>query len=230
MTNLSKKKNALIWRNLEGKLMRKGFTIIEVVAVFLLILGVTFLILPKSLETTKQAKFISQWTEKYSELEYMFSVIKAQKDSEIKQKLSDAQDNEDRSQIVLNAIEPYLRVTTEINNSDYKQFYMDRTPVSKTDKYYFPKFFNSSSGEVIGVKWLREDCKASEVCAIMSFDVNGEDKPNTWGYDVFGVNVLESSIEPIGKGVDIDTLKNDCSRRGYGVYCSNFYLIGGRFD
>lgn len=210
--------------------MRKGFTIIEVVAVFLLILGVTFIVLPKSMETTKQAKFISEWTQKYSELEYMASVIKAQQDSKINEELKKALNNDDRSQAVLETIKPYLRITDELKDPKYKQFYMDRKLVKEGDKYYFNKLYNSSSGEIIGLKWLKEDCVDSEPCAVMAFDVNGTKIPNTWGYDIFGINVLKNGIEPIGKNIDPDILKNDCSRSGYGIYCSYYYLIGGKFD
>lgn len=214
----------------KGRFMRKGFTIIEVVAVFLLILGVTFFILPLSLETTKQAKFISQWTEKYSELEYMFSVIKAQKDSEIKKSLDKAQNNDDRSKAVLETIKPYLRITSEVQDPKYKQYYMDRKEVKDPDMYYFNKFYQASSGETIGLKWIDGDCTGDRICAIMAFDVNGTKAPNTWGYDVFGINLLLKGIEPIGKDIDPDVLKHDCSRSGYGVYCSYYYLIGGKFD
>lgn len=210
--------------------MRKGFTIVEVAAVFLLILGVTFIVLPKSMETTKQAKFISEWTQKYSELEYMSSVIKAQKDSEINAEIKKAQTNDDRSEAILETIKPYLRITSELVEPKYKQFYMNKKLVKNEDKYYFNKLYKSSSDEIVGLKWLKEDCTDKDACAIMSFDVNGTKAPNTWGYDIFGINVLKNGIEPIGKNIDPDILKNDCSRSGYGVYCSYYYLIGGKFD
>jgi len=209
---------------------KNGFTIIEVVAVFLLILGVTFFVLPLSLETTKQAKFISEWTEKYSELEYMFSVIKAQKDSEIKEEINKAQNNDDISDAVLDTIKPYLRITSEVKNPKYKQSYMDKKLVQDGDKYYFNKFFQAASGEAIGLKWIDGDCTEERICAIMTFDINGTTGPNTWGYDIFGINLLKNRIEPIGKDIDLDVLKNDCSKSGYGVYCSYYYLIGGKFD
>ena len=209
---------------------KNGFTIIEVVVVFLLILGVTFLILPKSLNNTKQARFISKWTEKYSQLEYMFSVIKAQKVDEIKKDFIKAQNNNDRKNILLETIKPYLRITSEVNSLYYKQHYMSKELVQSTDKYYFVNFYKTDSNEIIGLKWIKSNCKNDEVCAIISFDINGLDSPNTWGYDIYGINLLNNKIEPLGKNVESDTLKNDCSKHGFGIYCSYYYLIGGAFD
>lgn len=208
---------------------RNGFTIIEVVVVFLLILGVTFLVLPKNLETTREARLISKWTQKYSELEYMFSVIKAQQDSEIKAKLDSAKDNNARNGILLDTIKPYLRIELQ-TNAKYKQRYMNGEKIPQGSRYYFDKFYDASSNEIIGLKWIKEDCKDKEVCAMISLDMNGLIPPNKWGYDIFGVNILRNEIQPIGKGIDSDSLKKDCDRRGYGTYCSYYYLIGGRFD
>lgn len=211
--------------------MRKaGFTIIEVVVVFLLILGVTFFILPMSLDNTRQARFISKWSEKYSQLEYMFSVIKAQKDSEIQQDFDSAQSNDDRRKIILEKIKPYLRITSEVSSGTYHQYYMDGNVVEDTSLYYFKDFYLTDADEVIGLKWIKEDCTDGEACGIMSFDVNGINPPNTWGYDVYGINIMKDKIEPIGKNIDQDTLKKNCSKKGYGFYCSYYYLIGGKFD
>jgi type II secretory pathway pseudopilin PulG len=208
---------------------KNGFTIIEVVVVFLLMLGVAFFILPKSLDNTKQARLISRWAENYSEVEYIFSVIKAQKDSEIREKLHEAKDNNVRKEIVLDVIKPYLRITSKVD-SQYKQYYMNNLSVTPGGRYYFDTFYFASDNEIIGLKWVKEDCQGIDICAIMAFDVNGLDKPNIWGFDVFGINILKDNIEPIGKNIDPDVLKDDCAKGGFGVYCSYYYLIGGKFD
>lgn len=211
--------------------MRKtGFTIVEVVIVFLLILGITFFILPKSLDSTKQARFISQWSTKYSDLEYMVSVIKAQKDNQIKKEFKNAQNNTERKLIILDTIKPYLRITSELKSTDYKQHYMNGSLVDVTDKYYFKNFYLTHSGGLIGLKMGGEKCSDENICATMVFDLNGIKKPNSWGYDVFGVNVINDRIEPLGKDATPDELRANCSKVGYGVYCSYYYLIGGRFD
>lgn len=211
--------------------MRKnGFTIIEVIAVFLLILGVTFFILPMSLDNTKQARLISKWTEVYSEMEYMFSVIKAQTDGYLEEQFKRAPDNKGRTELLLGVVRPYLRIKSGVATSDYSQSYMNKTPVRENDRYYFDNFYYTSSDQIVGLKWFTKNCKDETVCGVIAMDVNGITPPNTWGKDVFGINILKSSIEPIGKNMDQDVLKNDCSAYGNGIYCSYYYLIGGKFD
>lgn len=209
---------------------KNGFTIVEVVMVFFLILAVTFFILPKNLESTKQARRISKWSEKYSQLEYTFSVIIAQKDGEIREKLLAVDNNDSRKKIILDAIKPYLRITSEVK-IPYSPNYMNGMKVDPIGKYYFNKYYFTSSNEIVGLKLINPDCKKKEdVCAIMAFDINGDEVPNKWGYDIFGINILKNGIEPLGKNIDQDTLRRNCSKYGAGTYCSYYYLIGGKFD
>jgi len=208
---------------------KKGFTIIEIVILFLLILGVTFFIIPKNLETTKQAKFISKWIQKYSELEYMFSVIKAQHGGDLHEKINNAKDNNIRKNILLETIKPYLRITSEVK-TDYKQYFKNGEEVTPSGKYYFEHFYFTNVDEIVGLKWFNQQCSDKIVCAIMNFDLNGLNPPNKWGYDIFGINIYQNDIEPMGKGIDPFILKKDCYNGGYGVYCAYYYLIGGRFD
>lgn len=208
---------------------KKGFTIIEVVMVFLLMLGVAFFILPISMENTRQAKFISKWNEKYNQLEYTFSAITAQANGEISAKISSTKNNSDKKKAILDAIKPYMRITKEVKD-DYQQKYMDGRIVNSGEMYYFNDFYYTSANEIIGIKVINPNCSNNQICALMSFDINGLKLPNTWGCDIFGIGVLSNRIEPLGKGINPDILKYNCSKQGSGVYCSYYYLIGGRFD
>lgn len=210
---------------------KNGFTIIEVVVVFLLILGVTFLVLPRSLDNTKQARLISQWSTKYSELEYMYTVIKTQEDGEYLRELAKPKKDVPNNCTIPELFKPYLRIVDEFTSQDYKPTYMNQRPVSKQDRYYFDKYYQNEEGEIISLKWLKKNCLENEtICAIMSFDMNGKEPPNRWGYDIFGLNMFRNDFRAIGKGIPPDILKSDCSKCGYGVYCSYYYLMGGHFD
>lgn len=210
--------------------MRKnGFTIIEVVVVFLLILGATFWILPKSLDGTRQARFISKWTAKYADLEYMFSVINAQQNEEITNIFNKKRDISLQGASIPDLFKPYLRISSKLKSSDYQQKYMDNKKIGNSDKYFFNKFYLTTNNEIVSLKWVKNYCDG-DICAIMSFDINGTELPNKWGYDIYGINVYRDKIEPMGKGFDSDILKNNCSKHGYGIYCSYYYLIGGKFD
>ena len=65
---------------------------------------------------------------------------------------------------------------------------------------------------------------------IMIFDINGILPPNTWGRDIYGVNIYEDKIEPFGAELPMAELKTDCSAFGTGVGCSYYYKIGGGFN
>lgn len=209
---------------------RTGFTIIEVIAVFLLILGVTFFVLPMTLDDTIQANFISKWKEVYNDTDYMFTVIKAQEGDELHAKLAKAPNNLVRTQIVIKTIKPYLRITTNVKDMNYKQYYMNKSPVNEADRYYVDNFYYTDSGKIVGVKWLTDNCDEETICGIVTFDINGTKAPNTWGKDIYGIDILKDKIEPIGKNTASVLLKNDCSEYGHGIYCSYYYLIGGQFD
>lgn len=211
-------------------MQKQGFTIIEVVVVFLLMLMVAFFILPTSLETTNQARFISMWSAKYSQLEYMFSVIKAQDGAKIDEMFDSSKNTNDQTKILLDIIKPYLRITQALNNADYHPHYMNKLHVNENDEYYFNKFYLTSSNEIIGIQKTNSNCSEKNICTVLSFDLNGTNPPNAWGYDIFGINVYKNRIEPVGKGLDMDTLRTNCSKNDFGIYCSYYYLIGGKFD
>lgn len=210
---------------------KTGFTIIEVIVVFLLILGVTSLILPTTLNNTKHARLISKWTSTYSNLEYIFSVLKAQNNLEVYKKIDNAPSNEQRESMVLGVIKPYFRMKFNVLDEKYVTFYMNNLGVNVKDNYYFNKHYFTSEGSIIGLKWLVKKCTDKKtICGIMSVDINGLEKPNVWGEDIFGINIFSNRIEPIGKDRNINDLRQDCSNTGKGVFCSYYYLIGGKFD
>lgn len=212
-------------------MQKKAFTIIEIVVVFFLMLGVVFLTYPKSLNSTRQAKLISKWTEKFSELEYMFSVIKAQKNGDIEEQFNNTQDEAAKEKIMLDIIKPYLRITPQHQlKTAYTPIFMNKTIPFAKSQYDFEKFYLTDSNELVGLKFVNSNCKNNEICFLMAFDINGFDKPNIWGDDIFGINVFKDRIEPFGKGINTDMLKQNCSKLGSGVYCSYYYLIGGKFE
>lgn len=210
-------------------MQKKGFTIIEIVVVFFLMLGVVFLVYPRSIDSSRQAKLISKWSEKVNELEYMFSVYRAQKDGDFNVKFSQSQSEDGKNKILVDIIRPYLRVTSELKTV-YLPMFMDKSIVPQDSKYYFKHYYLTASNEIIGLKFINPNCSEKDVCFIMSFDINGSKPPNVWGYDIFGIDVYKNKIEPFGKKENQELLKQNCSRMGNGAYCSYYYLIGGKFE
>ena len=63
----------------------------------------------------------------------------------------------------------------------------------------------------------------------MYIDINGVEKPNRVGQDVFFINIYKDRISALGSNKDYAKLKSNCSPIGNGLYCSEYYLLGGRF-
>ena len=210
-------------------MQKNGFTIIEIVVVFFLMLGVIFLVYPRSVDSTRQARLISKWSQKVSELDYMFSVYRAQKDGDFGVKFSHAQSEDDKNKILVDIIRPYLRVTSQLKTV-YLPVFMDKSIIPQDSKYYFKNYYLTASNEIIGIKFVNSDCSEKDVCFIMSFDINGSNPPNIWGYDIYGIDVYKDKIQPFGKTENQDLLKQNCSKMSSGVYCSYYYLIGGKFE
>ena len=63
----------------------------------------------------------------------------------------------------------------------------------------------------------------------LDIDINGVDKPNRIGQDIFFLSVYKNHVTALGKGKNHARLKTDCSPIGRGVYCSEYYLLGGSF-
>jgi hypothetical protein len=97
-----------------------------------------------------------------------------------------------------------------------------------SDSYRFKELKTTYSNAVISYKLF--DKPKDERMGILMYDVNGKNGPNSWGKDVFGMNIYEDKFEPFCKAEPISVQKQDCSKNGTGICCSNYYLIGGSFD
>ena len=192
--------------------MKKGFTIVEVSILFVIFLIVAFLVAPMSLDDTMQAKHTSRWKSVQQDFQNIFYSIDSQKD-----------ETSMPFKIVLESILEN-EVKSDINT--YRINYMNGN--FPKDPYRFKIFKQTYSNATIATNLFNEP--KGEQLGVLMYDVNGEVGPNTWGKDVFGLNIYQDRFEPLGKDVGVNTQKQDCSRNGTGVFCSNYYLIGGSFD
>lgn len=192
--------------------MKKGFTIVEVSILFVIFLIVAFLVAPLSLDDTMQAKNTSRWRSVQQDFMNIFYSINTQKD-----------ENEIDFQEALNSI-----VNSEIkdNSTSYKITFMNGTFPNNT--YRFKDFKTTYSDATLAIK-LFESPQDNKLGMLM-YDVNGKVGPNVWGKDVFGMDIYDDKFEPFGKTKSLSEQKQDCSKNGTGLYCSNYYLIGGSFD
>ena len=192
--------------------MKNGFTVVEVSILFVIFLIVAFLVAPLSLDDTKQAQNTARWKSVQSDFINIFYTI-----------------NTNRNEENINFAEAFNSViSTEMKESiePYRISYMNGTYPSNT--YRFREFKTTQSKATIAVKLFDES--ENGLLGVLMYDVNGKAAPNTWGRDVFGMNIYEDRFEPFGKSEPIGRQKQDCSLNGTGLYCSNYYLIGGNFD
>lgn len=192
--------------------MKKGFTIVEVSILFVIFLIVAFLVAPLSLDDTMQAKNTSRWRSVQQDFSNIFYSINTQK--------------EESSLPFATVFETILDNEIKDNIEPYKITFKNGTYPSST--YRFKDFKLTYSNAVVAIKLF--ETPQNDLQGILMYDVNGKRGPNVWGKDVFGLNIYNDKFEPFGKNESVSSQKQDCSKNGTGLCCSNYYLIGGSFD
>lgn len=208
----------------------KAFTLTEILVVLGLIILTALIVIPNLIEDNKKLDIISKWKNTYQNIEYVFSALNAQNTETDVMAFKKAKSVEEKENLLIELLNPYFRIIKPISaDKKYKLYYLNGSEVKPEDDYNIKKFYEISSGKIIGIKWLNTASNLTEVLpvALISIDLNGENKPNKWGYDVFGVNIFEGKIEPVGKSNDEFLMKSDCSKKGKGISCSYYYYIYG---
>ena len=198
-------------------------------SIFLFILlGIILLIMPVSFENTRQARFISKWNEKFNRIDYMFSVINAHVTDDILRSMNKAKTSQERENLLLALVKPYLRIDTNIRPKRYMPKYINGSKVYKGQTYFFDDFYFAENNTIVGIKDIKTET-ADDALFIMLFDINGILPPNRWGKDIYGVSIFDAGeIKPFGFDLDMKELKEDCLETG--ISCSYYYKIGGGFE
>ena len=211
--------------------MRKRFWKIEYSITIFVLFAALLLMIPSSVISSKEATYISKWNDTFHKMEYVFNAMAAQADAEIIKSFKKAKNNHEREAIMIKLVKPYLRISEDDEiTRKYDLYYMNGVKLKPEDEYYFDNVYLSEKSTIIGIKDIVDD-DIYHPGFLMMFDMNGIKGPNTWGRDVYGINIFtDGKITPIGSGWDIDDLKKDCSPVGSGVSCSYYYRIGGEFS
>lgn len=194
--------------------MKKGFTIVEVSILFVIFLIVALLVAPLSLDDTMQAKNASRWRGVQQDFSNIFYSINTQKE------------DEDNKLTFKESFDTVLKNEIKENTDSYKITYMNGTYPNNT--YRFSDFKLTYSNATLATKFF--ETPENGQIGLLMYDVNGKQGPNVWGKDVFGLNIYKDKFEPFGKSESVSSQKQDCSHNGTGLFCSNYYLIGGNFD
>lgn len=212
---------------------QNAFTLAEIFVVLGLIVLTALLVIPNLIEDNKKLDSISKWKHSYQNIEYIFSAIYAQINYTDVISFKNAKNSQEKEELMFEMLNPYFRMTDKVSPKDYKVVYLNGSEISQSDDFYITNYHKTTYGEIIGLKWLKSPTKYYDnlPIAMISVDLNGLNKPNKWGYDIFGVNIFRNRIEPIGKANDDLTMKSDCSKKGKGVACSYYYYIyGGKLN
>lgn len=190
--------------------MKDGFTLVEVVILFVIFLTVAVLVVPLSIDDAITTKNNAKWQRVqsgFSSIPISMMNTKSYKDSGIVS--------------IEHFITALIKVHPLRNVVSYKIKYLNGD--MPEERYTFNEIYNTNNGATIAFKWFDDSEKPDgedKIEGIMMYDVNGKRGPNVWGKDVFGMNIYANKIEPFGKNVDPLTVASDCSRQGTGLYCS----------
>ncbi len=209
---------------------RRAFSLVEIAIVLFIIVFVASVFVPLNILNVSQAERVAKWKNVFEESKYSFEVLKAHDQGLMKDlqsyKLSDSE--------AFDKIKPYLNIdkaqSTEETYKNYQYKFLNGRRVNSKSMFYVKDFATLESGVIIGFKLnrMRHTYRNTPV-AMMLFDINGLDKPNKIGKDIFGINIYEEGIKAFGDGHSCPFLKANCSPVGAGTFCSKYYLIGGNF-
>lgn len=199
---------------------------LEYTITLIVLFAVILFLIPTSLQSNMQAKFIMRWKDCFNRITYMRDVISKHEQSDIIKSFKRAKNEEEREHIIINLIKPYFRLNEDKFPKHYHPKYMNNKRVKKGDIYHFDEIYYTDNKIIVGIKDVDN---AKDPMFMMMFDINGILPPNTWGKDIFGARIYENRIEAFGQTDSLDEMRKDCSPEGSGISCSYFYKIGGNF-
>lgn len=203
---------------------KNGFTIVEIITtIFILTLSSMVMIHFIAKGTRTQADNIYKWITFYKEVNSQYKVYLFQ--NKEKDKFSQTQN------VTFKTLYPYLNLQNAPKVTKYKFRYLNGKIVTDNTEDYFKDFAYRKDGSIVGFKIIDKNCYANRPCASLLMDTNGEEKPNKLGIDIFGLNFYKTEIHPWGYFDYNESLdyKKNCSKKGTGITCSHYYLIGGKF-
>lgn len=211
------------------KVKNFSFSVFNVVSVFLVILIFTLILLPFRLINLEQAQRIAKWKSDFEQLKYCFALVNLHEGSIVP--TSNEKGEILSEEFMLNRIKPYLNLSEQTNPyiKKYKYKKKNGRSINKSSQFYFDKFFTGKDGAIYSIKANNNYLAGDEPLFFMLIDVNGLEKPNKIGQDIFFLNIYQHDVYALGHGKTHAKLKSNCSPIAGGFFCSEYYLYGGRF-
>jgi hypothetical protein len=174
----------------------------------------------------EQAQRIAVWKSEFERLNYCFSLVNMYEYSMLPEKANPTEADE------LQLIMPYFNMEKDnyILKKKYKYRKKNGRSADKNGQFYFNEIYKLKDGKLISLKKnLNVNFNGNMPSFFMLIDINGRKRPNRIGQDIFFISIFKDHIEALGHDRPYVALKTNCSPLGSGVYCSEYYLLGGRF-
>ncbi|MBQ3642634.1 hypothetical protein II906_12035 [bacterium] len=197
-----------------------SFSIFNIASVIFIALVIVLIIVPFNFINMEQAQRTAKWLDVYEKIQYDFELEKIHEGAIVPELTS----SKEYSYILA----PYLNLNsgkTEIKKH-YKYRYMNGRQLEKSSQFYFDKFTKTKDGIYVGLKESIRN-ETDSPLYYMFVDINGKEKPNKIGEDIFFISIYQDKIAPFGSTKKHADLKKNCSPLGSGIYCSEYYLRSG---
>lgn len=186
---------------------------------------IILILVPFDLINLKQAQRIAKWLSVYERVSYSLDLIKLNEGCIIPNEKDSGKIITE--ECVKKLIYSYMNIdNTAKKVKKYSYRKLNGTPVKKHKPYYFEDFVLTKTGETIGIKEIQNNGIDNRLY-YMFIDINGNEKPNRIGEDIFFIKLYPDKYEPMGEGVKYASLKLGCSPLGSGLNCADYYLHGG---
>lgn len=198
-----------------------SFSLFNVISMGLIVLLIVLMLIPFNLGDVEQAQRIAKWINVYEKMDYSFNLIKTHENFVVPENILDETS-------YLEFLKPYLNVKEDIKVKKHKYRLNNGRRVEKNSQFYYTNFVETKDGCYMGIKERQSVLSADNKPLYYLFiDINGKQKPNRVGKDIFFINIYRDKISAVGDKEKHAKLKANCSPIGTGFYCSEYYLHSG---
>ena len=208
---------------------KNSFSILNIIALFSIFMFALYAICPFNLIDMEQAARIAKWKSEFEKFKYCFSILDMHEgDMAQGSELEPAIADDYMVEKIFDYFDFSGKKLTNIPNYKYKR--KNGRIIAPNHPLYFDRFIKCKNGTLVSFKKIiNEENSGVNPLFHMFIDINGEEKPNRIGLDIFFIDIFHHNIQAHGYDKDYLKLKQNCSPIGSGFYCSEFYLLGGHF-
>lgn len=202
--------------------IKKGFTLAEVLITLVIIGIIAAITIPAVINTYLENSFISKFKKIFSTINQAKILAETQNGPIQDWDYGEEYSSETATQF-WSYLRPHMQITKDCgvatNCFQLKVFALNGSNVGSYNTNTYYKFV-TSDGVVVWFRTHTGKCSASyvanDVCAVFMIDLNGDNKPNTLGRDVFQLFMTKNGFSP--------NTTDDCRKNGEGWGCSAYII------